>query len=107
MKRARVTAEQPEQRGTLALGGQALEVVERHVGIGCLRHLLEETGEERREQLGIPRIGRHRVQVGEGPARLGEAQALQLRERFPVTGGGGQEIDHVRGVTDAPHLPSP
>ena len=102
VKRARVTAEQPEQRGTLALGGQALEVVERHVGIGRLRHLLEETGKERRQQLGIPRIGRHRVQVGEGPARFAEAEALELGKRLTVTGRGGQEVGHVREKA-APH----
>src|SRR5262249_57081828 len=54
VQRTWVAGEEPEERGSVALGGQALEIVERHVGIGRLRHLVEEAREERDKQLGIP-----------------------------------------------------
>src|SRR6266540_336501 len=91
----RMGAQHAEEGGALALGGQALEVVERHVGIGRFRQLLEEPRQERPEQLGVPRLGRERVEVGQRRARLGEAQPLELAERGLVVRRRCQEVGHV------------
>src|SRR5712691_1361195 len=92
MKGAGVRAEETEQRDTIALGGQALQVVERHVRIGRLRQLLEQAREKRGQQLGIPRLRRERVEVGQRRARLREAQLLELGNRLAVFWGRGEQV---------------
>src|SRR5215475_10816833 len=94
MEGAGMPSEETEEGGTVALGGQALEIVQRHVGIGRRRHLEEEAEKERREQLGVPRLGRHRVQIAERARGLGEPAALELRQRGAIAGRGGEEINH-------------
>src|SRR5499433_3434721 len=94
MEGAGMPSEETEEGGTVALGGQALEIVQRHVGIGRRRHLDKEAGKERREQFGVPRLGRHRVQIAERARGLGEAAALELRQRGAIAGRGSEEISH-------------
>jgi hypothetical protein len=92
------------------LGREALEVVERHVGVRRLRHLLEESREERIQKVGVDRVRRQRVEVGERRARVGEAQPLEQAERLPVVGRGGEEVGHScvgSSMNPPPHLLSP
>src|SRR5215813_4264404 len=89
MEGAGMPSEETEEGGTVALGGQALEIVQRHVGIGRCCHLDKEAGKERREQFGVPRLGRHRVQIAERARGLGEAAALELRQRGAIAGSDG------------------
>ena len=108
VERARVRAEETEQSDAIALGGQALQVVERHVGIGRLRQRPEQPREERGQELGIARLRRERVQVDQRRARDRKAEALELGQRLSIVRSRGEQ---VHGGADPRiicyHRPSP
>ena len=92
VERARVRAEETEQSDAIALGGQALQVVERHVGIGRLRQRPEQPREERGQELGVARLRRERVQVDQRRARDRKAEALELGQRLSIVRSRGEQV---------------
>ena len=85
-----VGGHEAEKGGVLALAGQALQVVERHVRVRRRAQLGEQPRQRGRQQLGLARRRGHRMQVAQRRGRIGEAHTPELTERTPVVGGGGE-----------------
>src|SRR6185503_8140666 len=76
----------------LALGGQALEVVERHVRIRSRGQRREQARQRGGEQLRLARGGRQRVQVAQRGRGVREPERLELPQRRAIIGRGGQQV---------------
>ena len=111
---AGMPAQQAEEGGVLALGAQALQVVQRHVRIGRGGQLGEQAGQRGREQLGLARRGRQRVQVAERGGRIREAQHFEPPERSAIVRRRGQQVLHALSadwgsagaISGPPHMES-
>jgi hypothetical protein len=69
--------ERAEEDGAVDDGRVALEVVERHVGIGRGRQLRQQPRQRGLEQLGVVRRRRQRLDIGGGGRGVGEAGSPQ------------------------------
>ena len=83
-RRAGMGSEEAQEGGAVPLPGEALEIVESHVGVGRCRQLGEEPWHDRRQQLGLARRRGERVEVLEGAGRIGEASPPEAGERATV-----------------------
>src|SRR5262249_12084176 len=98
---AGMVGEEAEERRALALAGQTLHVVERHVRVGRGGELGEEPGQRRAEQLGVAGLGGDGVQVHEGRRRVGPAQRGEGAPGAGVARRGAQEIGRRRAARPA------
>ena len=83
--RGGIRREQAQERGPLPLGGEALDIVERHVGVRRGRHL----GEEPRQG----RLARARPRAASAPARA-SSPAPSGDRRTPVARASAAPADH-------------
>jgi hypothetical protein len=65
--------ERAEEHGAVDAGGVALQIVERHVGIGRRRQLRQQPRQRGGQQLGVARRRRQGLEVGGGRRGIGEA----------------------------------
>src|SRR5712692_3370720 len=91
---SRMQGEETEKCRAIPLLGEALDIVERHVGIGRGADLGQEARQDGAEQLDIPWRRGQRVEIDQSRGRLGESQPLEQAQRVLVAGRDRQQVSH-------------
>ena len=95
-RRTGMGSEEAQEGGAVPLPGEALEIVESHVGVGRCRQLGEEPGHDRRQQLSVPRRRGEGVEVLERAGRIGEASPPEAGERATIIRRRRQQVVELR-----------